>query len=143
MEEFDNNYYTYENKDPDYEDSKEQTAADIPAEDLNYFSDVKPATNPVFAILSLAFSIASIVLGCFCCCISPVLGLTLWTIAAVAGIVFFVIDKVVNKRTNGMAIAGLIISIISLVLVVISIAVYIIALIIGLGFSFLDSLMYY
>ena len=79
------------------------------------FSPVPPpAKQNGFAIASLVLGIVSLLCSCCCSCILPV--------TAVLSIVFAVVSKK-GKPMSGMALGGLICSIVSLVILAISIVV--------------------
>ena len=72
---------------------------------------VEPTPKKIFAAFSLALGIIAII----ACCLYPLAGIILGAI----GIVLFVVDRVVNKKTQGLAIAGLVCSIVAVILNVI------------------------
>ena len=85
-----------------------------------------------FAIASLVLGIVSLV-GCCCCC-TEVLGMIVMGVSAVLAIVFAFLSKKNEGKLNGMAIAGLVLGIISIVVLL----CFIVA-IVG-TFSLLDSM---
>ncbi|MBQ8546545.1 MAG: hypothetical protein IJ437_06365 [Clostridia bacterium] len=143
MEEYSSNYYTVDNKNPDYkgDDSTyeapfEKTCADIPAKELNYFGDSKPEGNPVFGIISFVCAMVSIVFSGFCCCISPLIAIPVGIITGIAGIALFIVDKKINGSASKLALAGFIISIISVSLSLLIGVIYIIYFIVVFAVNF-------
>lgn len=120
------NYYTYENKTSDYFPEQGDNLG------YDYEANYKPKRNPVFGIVSLACGVASLALGCICCCVSPLIAIPVAIVIAIVGIVMFIIDKKKNGSVSALSLVGLIVSIVSLSIFVLYAVLYIIAMIVYL-----------
>ena len=91
------------------------SASDSMMNSPNFNNNEPPKPKNIFA----AFSLVAGILSLIGCCILPVVGLIL----GVIGIVLFIVDKVVNGKCQGMAIAGLVCSIIAVVFSIVSLVI--------------------